>query len=269
MNTYMSDGTYSQSTMTGAGTPHEIDATATSVAVLEFLVEAEGHVGVSDVADELDISKSMAYNHLSTLRSQGLAVKRDRKYGPSMRLLALGWRSRETVLAFKKGRAAVENLAEAAGVVAGLFIMEERHGVPLYIERGTTDWEPPYTIGERMPLHVNAPGKAILASLPTEQLSDLLEELELEAKTDQTITDPDALESEIRHVRESVGVLSREEQYPGVISVGAPVNASKSKYHAALAIVGPADRLHGRYLEEDLVGQVVSTANELEVTLTD
>jgi hypothetical protein len=34
-------------------------------------------------------------------------------------------------------------------------------------------------------------------------------------------------------------------------------------------IEGPAERLHGRYFEEDLVGQVVSTVNAVEVALTE
>lgn len=269
MNSYMPRGNDLQSRMPGSGTSHEIDATATSVAVLEYLVETEGHAGVSEVARELDIPKSMAYNHISTLRSQGLIVKRDRKYAPSMRLLGLGERARAEIPAFTEGRAAIENLAEATGGVVELFVMEEQYGVPLYIEQRAADWEPPHRVGERMPLHVNAAGKAMLASLPAEELRELLDGLELAAMTDQTITDPDTLESEIRRMRESDGVVSREEQYPGVVSVAAAVNADESEYRAALAIVGPADRLHGRYLEEDLLGQVVSTANELEVALTD
>ena len=47
------------------------------------------------------------------------------------------------------------------------------------------------------------------------------------------------------------------------------IDADASVHTAAFAIVGPIERLHGRYFEEDLVGQVVSTANRIEVELTE
>ncbi|MFB6295591.1 MAG: IclR family transcriptional regulator [Halobacteriales archaeon] len=255
--------------MTTSDTYYEIDATATSIAVLEYLVESGTHVGVSEVAEELEISKSMAYNHLSTLRDLGLVAKRDRTYAPSMRLLTLGERTRDAIDVFEEGHTAIENLAEATGEVAGLFIMEEQYSVPVYIESGPVEWEPPHVVGERMPLHVSAAGKAILASLSSEQVGELLDGYELTARTDQTVTDADALMREISQARESGVLFCREEQYPGVVSVGTAIEAPDSPHHASIAVVGPAERFHGRYLEEDLVGQAVSTAKKIEVSLTD
>lgn len=249
--------------------PHEINATATSVSILEYLVASQGHVRVSEVARELEISKSMAYNHLSTLRSLELVVKRKRKYAPSIRLLTLGEGVREGIDVFEHGRPAVKNLAEATDEVSELFIREEQHGVPVCIEPGSSEWEPHHVVGERIQLHANAPGKAILASLPPNEVAELLETDRLNRETERTDTSVDALEAEISRARDN-GVLScRNEQNSDVVGVAAPIKLPGSRYNASIAIVGPVNRLHGRYLEEDLVGQVVSTASEIEVTLTD
>ncbi|MFB6202542.1 MAG: IclR family transcriptional regulator [Halorhabdus sp.] len=248
---------------------YEIDATGTSLDVLEHLVDVGEAVGVSELADELGISKSMVYNHLSTLRDRGYVVKRDRKYAPSLRLLSLGERVRRDSAIYRVGQPVVQNLADATGEAVELFVVEERYGVPIAIAGGSDDWLPPHICGERMPLHVNAAGKAILASLSDDRLVDLLADVELSPATERTITDRGGLKAEIGRIRDSNVAFCREEQYDGVVGVAAPIDRASSDRGAALMIEGPADRLHGRYFEEDLVGQVVSSVNEIEVALTE
>lgn len=248
---------------------YEIDATGTSLDVLEHLVEAGEAVGVSELADDLEISKSMVYNHVSTLRDRGYVVKRDRKYAPSLRMLSIGERTRRSSEIYRVGRPVVENLADATGEAVELFLMEEQYGVPIAIESGQGDWLPPHPCGERMPLHVNAAGKAILASLTDDRLVDILADLDLMSATESTITDRGGLKAEIGRIRDSNVAFCREEQYEGVVGVAAPIRREESARGAALMIEGPAERLHGRYFEEDLVGQVVSSVNEIEVALTE
>jgi DNA-binding IclR family transcriptional regulator len=249
--------------------PNGIDATATSIAVLEYLVGADGDVGVSQAAEELDIAKSMAYNHLSTLREAGYVVKRGRKYGPSMRSARLGEEIRRGIDVYERGRDYVGNLAEATDETAELCVMERDSAVPVAIVGGSGDWTSPHRVGERTPIHATAAGKAILASLAPDRLDGLFGNLPLTALTDRTITDRGTLLGEIDDIRDSGVSFCREEQYSGVVGVGAPIDAAESTHTAALAIVGRIERLHGRYFEEDLVGQVVSTANRIEVELTE
>jgi len=249
--------------------PNGINATATSIAVLEYLVGADGDVGVSQVAEGLDIAKSMAYNHLSTLREAGYVVKRGRKYGPSMRSARLGEEIRLGIDVYERGRDYVGNLAEATDETVELCVMERDSAVPVAIVGGSGDWTSPHRVGERTPIHATAAGKAILAALAPDRLDGLLGDLPLAPLTDRTITDRRTLLEEIDDIRDSGVSFCREEQYSGVVGVGAPIDAAESVHTAALAIVGPIERLHGRYFEEDLVGQVVSTANRIEVELTE
>ena len=249
--------------------PYAIEATQTSLRLLEHLVEAGEPVGVTRIATDLDLSKSVAHNHLSTLCNLEYVVKRDRKYQPALRPLALGERTRNATRVYEVGRSEIANLAEAAGEAVLLFVKEEKWGVPVCITCGSGSWTPPYCAGERMPLHVNAPGKAILASLPAEQVESVLDDGSLEAPTPQTITDPDELRRKLRKIRDDGVSFCREEQFSGIIGVGAPIESIGESRHAALAVVGPAERLNGRYLEEDLAGQVISTAKSIEVALTE
>ena len=249
--------------------PYKIEATGTSLRLLERLVEAAEPVGVTRLAADLGLSKSVAHNHLSTLRHLGYVVKRNRKYEPALRSLAQGERTRRAMRVYEVGREEVDNLAEATGEVVLLFVEEVERGVAVCISGRSEEWSPPYCAGERMPLHVNAPGKAILASLPEDRTASILAENTLEAPTDRTVTDSEKLGRRLRKVRDDGVSFCREEQFPGIIGVAAPIRAAGESRHAALGVVGPAERLNGRYLEEDLAGQVISTAKSIEVSLTE
>lgn len=118
------------------------------------------------------------------------------------------------------------------------------------------------------PLHVNAPGKAIVASLDSRRVADLLDERELVAPTAETLTDPDSLAVELENVRESAIAFCRGEQFEGVVGVAAPIGLDERGPAAAIGLCGPRERLAGRYLEEDITGQVISAAKSVQANLT-
>lgn len=248
--------------------PYAIEATQTSLRILEHLVDVEKPVGTTRIADDLDAPKSVVHNHLSTLERLEYVEKRDRKYRPTLRPLALGDRTRASMRVYRAGRREVDNLADATGEAVVLFVEEDGYGVPLHVSTGSEAWSPPYRVGERIPLHLTAPGKAILASVPMESAAEMLAEAPFETPTDHTIADPEELERQLRTVNDGQVWYSREEQFPGVIGVGASVRSGDDAPPAALGIVGPVDRFNGRYLEEDLSGQVISTANSISVALS-
>lgn len=247
---------------------YAVEATGTSLAILETLVEAAEPLGVTALAEEVDVAKSVVHNHLSTLRARGYVVKRDAQYEPSLRLLSLGERTRRSLSVYENARDAVDNLAAATGETSTLFIREENSAVPAYVAEPPTGWTPNYVAGDRMPLHVNAPGKCLLASMTDEELDATLEASSLERLTDATITDPSALRSERRRIRDDGIAFCRGEQYEGIVGVAAPIPSTSGCRTAALGVAGPVDRLNGRYLEEDITGQVLSTTKSVQVELT-
>lgn len=248
-------------------TSYTVGATRTSVELLELLVDADEPCGVTRLSHETGRSKSVVHNHLSTLRDLGLAVKRGRRYGASLGLLALGERVRSRMTSYTVGREHVENLAHATGEVATLFVEEEGRGVPLFVADGASDWTYTPVVGERIPLHVTAPGKAILATMDEERVAGIVDRYGLTAATESTITDPDVLTDQLRRIRDDGVSFCREEQFVDIVGVAAPIRAETTPQPLALGVVGPMDRLSGRYLEEDVTGQVLSTANAVQVEL--
>lgn len=247
-------------------TEYAIEATDTSLEILERLVE-DGPRGVTAIAEDLEMAKSAVHNHLSTLRARGYVVNRDGTYEASLGLLELGNRTRSNLDLYDV-RAKIDNLAAATGETTILVAEEAGHAAPVYISTTTDSWQPPFYEGERFPLHTNAAGKAILSTFPRTRVDDVLGAGELAAPTDRTVTDPDELIDQISRIRDDGIAFSKAEQYEGIVSVAAPLPQTGGVRPAAVTVAGSADTLHGRHLEEDVAGQVVSTTKAIHVELT-
>lgn len=248
--------------------PKTVDATVHSFQILHELVESDRPMGVTELADSVGLSKGVVYNHLGTLSQLGYVRKKDTRYSPSLQLLRLGEQTRTRYEAFTTARPRVDNLAKTTGEVATLFVEEDGRGICLHMAVGSNDWTPKYVCGEPLPLHAIAPGKAILASLQSDRVDEIVDQHGLPSLTDQTITDENALRSSIRNVQESDIAFSREEQSEGIIGVGTSFGLEKRAPTAAIGVCGPLDRLSGRYLKEDITGQMISTAKSIQVELT-
>jgi DNA-binding IclR family transcriptional regulator len=120
-----------------------------------------------------------------------------------------------------------------------------------------------------LPLHATSTGKCLAASLPDERLDELLADTTPEPFTEATITDSSALRTELQRVRDDGFAFCRGEHTEGVVGVAAPIPETDASRTAALGVCGPARSLSGRYLKEDITGQVLSTTKTIQVDLPD
>lgn len=252
----------------GGNETKRVQATVNSFRILERLLDAERPMGVTELSDAVGLSKGVVHTHLGTLSELGYVGKHERRYAPSLGLLELGEGARNRLSVFTEARHHVENLARVTGEVSTLFVEEGGLGVCVYTALGTEPWTPEYTCGSRMPLHVNAPGKAILASLDRDRVDDVIEEHGLTRMTTETVTIPETLDSELGTVREDGVAFCRGEQFSDVVGVATAIGGNERGPAAAVGVCGPSGELSGRYLEEDITGQVISAAKSIRVELT-
>ena len=96
--------------------------------------------------------------------------------------------------------------------------------------------------GRRLPVHCTATGKVFLAHLPP-TASDAIIAEGLPARTQATITDPQALRHELTLTRERGFGLAEQECEVGISAVAAPVWGREGEVVAALAVSAPSYRL--------------------------
>jgi DNA-binding IclR family transcriptional regulator len=149
---------------------------------------------------------------------------------PGLRLFELGQLVpargglRETALPF------MGDLYAATHEVVSLAVLDGTDTV--WIEQLSGRLAPPVPsrVGGRLPAHVTAAGKVLLAFGP-----GVVDELPLERHGPGTITDPGALREELSRIREQGVAINREESRRGILGVAAPVRRDGSVI-AALAI---------------------------------
>jgi DNA-binding IclR family transcriptional regulator len=117
-------------------------------------------------------------------------------------------------------------------------------------------------IGETLPLHCTAIGKAHLAFDAEEQLRSSLPE-QLQRYTDSTIVDRAALLGQLHAVARDGYSVDRGEYLEDVTSVAVPIRDYTRSVVGSLAVAGPAYRIPGERINAELAPLIVEAGREL------
>ncbi|HLM63831.1 MAG TPA: IclR family transcriptional regulator [Acidimicrobiales bacterium] len=194
-----------------------------ALAVLRCFETAAGELGVTDIAALTGLSVSTAHRLVRALCGGGLLTQdaRSERYQLGPALVVLGRRAEEH-LGYARALPTLEALAEATGESVNLGI---RSGSDVLVVLDVASPQPlrfAQALGSRVPLHVSAMGKCLLAFAPDPRRE--LEELPpLVRFTDRTLTDLAALAADLDRTRARGWALNDEERNLGVRAVAAPV----------------------------------------------
>lgn len=254
---------------TTSSSPRTLETVSRAFEVMQALRRLDG-AGVTELANHLDLSKSVVYNYLSTLREEKFVVKEDDTYRLSLQFLLIGEYVRNQNTLYRIGKSELDTLAAETGEFAHL--TTEQHGlsVNLYKVSGDKAVGDSYQVSKLQQadyLHFSATGKAILAHLPTERVDWIVDQYGLPAKTDETITDREALFAELEAVRERGYALNDEEEVTGLQAIGAPIRDKHDRVLGSVSVSGPVRRMKQPEYHDDIVEQVVNTANVIEVNV--
>lgn len=233
-----------------------------ALSVLHAFVTAGEDLGVSEIAQATGLSVSTAHRLTRALCAGGLLTQdlRSERYQLGPLLVVLG-RLAEERLGYGRALPDLRRLAADTGESVNLGILA---GADVLVVLDVTSTQPlrfDQALGSRVPAHTSAMGKCLLAFAATDVGAEVARLPELTGPTARTITDPDALRSEVEQVRARGWSLNDEERNPGVRAVGAPV-LHEGTAVAAVAVQGPAIRLTDASLEQ-LVATLTAAAAEL------
>jgi DNA-binding IclR family transcriptional regulator len=94
-----------------------------------------------------------------------------------------------------------------------------------------------------VPVHCSASGKLFLAGMTPAQRSDYWAMRHWRRFTPKTLTDPDALEEEIKQVKRQGFALDNEEFLPGLMCVAVLVPSTSGRSNLCVAVQAPIMRL--------------------------
>ncbi len=221
----------------------------------------DGPIGVTEVADRVDLPKSTVARLLASLADEDAVeqVPGGTSYRLGPRIVSLAAAVMPTRSMAALARSELVELAAAIGEASGLSIAD---GFSVqYIDQVDTsnpvqvrDWT-----GTRVPMHTVPSGQVLLASLGTAALGRYVAR-PLEAFTPLTITDAAALRRRLRDVVRDGYAWGREEFALGINSVAAPVAGQAGQPVAAVHVHGPSYRFPAPGSEDEVTRRVVAAA---------
>ncbi len=210
--------------------------------VIEAFGSDDVSLSLSDLATRSELPKSTVHRIAHRLIERGWLARVDERYALGIRLFELGQRVQlqrfdlhEIAMPF------MEDLYEATHEIVNLGVLDGCDVVYVAKIGGHRRVPIPTRLGGRLPGHCTALGKAMLAFAP-EDVRHALRSAELEARTSRSITDPSALESELRKVARERTAVDCEELIEGVVCVAAPVFRDDVAV-AAVSVTGPKARI--------------------------
>jgi DNA-binding IclR family transcriptional regulator len=230
--------------MSGPERRGTIQSVERAARILKALGAGTSRLGVTELAERLDLSKATVHAMLRTMERQEL-VEQDAetgKYrlGPAMLQLGNAFLDNHEL----RGRSLLwaDSLASRVGEAVRVGVM---HGPSVLIVHHV--FRPDNSVqilevGASIPWHACALGKAIVANVAPEVRSALLA-APLARLTGSTVTDPEALAAVLEDVAASGLALEDQEAIVGEAEIGAPVFDHLGHVAGAIAVTGSVERI--------------------------
>lgn len=236
------------------------ETTQRAIEILNFIKNENG-ARVSDLIAEFDVSKSSMYVHLNTLAEEGLIVRENGQYwvGARFRSFSVAATNRKpsyNIVLNKMSELEDEVDAEVE------FLVEESGRINVMYHSENVSHN-----RIRLHAHNTAAGKAILAELPDQRVTEILDQHGLPNETENSITDRDRLFSELAEVSEKGYAYNDQECFDGYHGIGAAVTGIDGSILGAITIGGPVYRIPEDRLKHDTADLLLDAVSEVESSI--
>jgi IclR family KDG regulon transcriptional repressor len=255
--------------MKKAKSDYLIQSVSRALDILEAFTAVEGVLGVTELSRRLKLHKNNVFRLLATLETRGY-VEQDKDSGN----YRLGMKTFEVASIFthhlglvRQARSALEQLAHETGEAAYLGVLDGPWVVGVDMVDTTQPVRVVPHLGQRLPAHAAALGKAQLAFRSREEREDMWKRAAPVSLTGRTLAEPSRLADELARAAERDWALEDEELEPGVRGLAAPIRDYARRVVGAIGVRGPAFRLSLERLESELAPRVRAAARDVSKRL--
>ncbi|BCT74543.1 IclR family transcriptional regulator [Sinomonas cyclohexanicum] len=245
----------------------KVPAAESTLRILRLLASRRGPQPASAIAAQLGLPRSTVYHLLAVMEENGFVMHlvEEQRFGLGIAAFELSSAySRQEPLS-RLGRPVLAALVDAIGESAHLAVLHGRDVYYIVEERAKNRPSLVTDVGVRLPSHLTASGRAILAALPKSQVRALYPNAAaFTSRTEEgeQIRSYSALQSELDQVRQRGYATEDGEVTGGLASVAAAVLDHTGWPAAAVAVTFEGERV-GAERREELSKRVAKTAAEL------
>jgi IclR family transcriptional regulator, KDG regulon repressor len=233
-----------------------------AIDVLEAVALADDELGVTQIAERLNMTKGSVHRHLQTLVERGYLAQNSTtsRYaiGPKSRLLARHAPDADLVYL---AEGPMRQLRDALGHPVVLSEMTPRGALVLHKLSSTAPIEIGVRPGSELTFHASAQGKVMLAFAPYPLQARVLAR-PLQRFTDKTIVSVRRIEKDLLEVARLGFASAPEEAMLGLNAVAAPIFDAHDACIATVAIVASIQFLPEKPRPSD-VAQLIEAARQI------
>lgn len=233
--------------------------------VIGLLAGSENPMSLAEILAKLSIPRQSLIRILNTLCDRGVVERTGQRgfYRLGMKLLYFGDRLQDKIKLRSIGRPPMMDLAEKTRKTVELSALDRDQLVLIEQVEGSEGIRLYSRVGSAYPyFHAVAAGKIYLANMTPEKRHKVLATIGLPPVTENTITDPDVLEEEIRRIQEKGYAFEDQELRDGVRRLVAPIYDHENRLAGCVGVAATIFSLEMDQ-KEDLAAQVIETAQRI------
>lgn len=204
----------------------QVPAAKNVLSVLRYIAAQAGPVGAAAIARDVDLPRSTTYHLLTALIEDGFVVHlpEERKYALGVTAHELGTGYTRQVPLQRLARFPIAQLVERTKRTAHLAVMHGREVIYVIEERAKRQSTLVTNPGVRLPAHLTASGRAMLAAMTPDQLTALYPGPEaFPTRYESGVHSVSALNELLGRIRERGFSWEEDEVTDGFSSIAVPV----------------------------------------------
>ena len=216
-----------------------------TMVILELLSDHHDGLTAAEIGRLTDIPQNSVFRIMQTLHARGYVTRReeDKRFILTSRLFELTHPRVGAKSLAIEAYDALCSLRDQTGETAQLLVRAAWKGVVLEQVAGHHTVKVLGEVAIRVPLYSCAPGKAMLAWLPDDELNRFFDEVELKQFTSTTRATRKALLADLIETRDRGYAIDRSEGLESIHCTAAPILNSRGYPIASITIVGPRFRV--------------------------
>jgi len=249
---------------------YHVESLERGLSVLEFIGRLRRPVRLAEIVENLGINWTSATRMCSTLIALEFLRKDSvKQYHLTPKVLTLGYAALQGLKWNQIVEMILLNLHKDIKQTVNMGILSGNH--VLYLCRLRTNKYLPYDlqVGEMLPLHCTALGKALLAFSHPDSIANFWETIELKVMGPRTVTKVNSLKKQIEEIRRKGYSINDEELTPNVLAVGCPVLDQQGFALMAINVTVKKSEFPIKELLSDITPKLISKAEEISNALKD
>jgi IclR family transcriptional regulator, pca regulon regulatory protein len=242
-------------------------STVKSFAVLELLGRSPSPLSLAEIARASNLHRTTAARFVATLIELGYVERSaDGRHRLTARVLDLSSMYFNTTVLPNYAMPHLERFCHETGMSTSLAILDRTDVVytARVSERRTLSTA--VHIGSRLPAHATAIGKVLLSFLAPADLRGRYAGIDLQGRTNRTITDVDELVGAVAEVRRQGFSLSEEECEIGVRAIAAPLLNPVGELVAAVSVSSRTEERSRMDFLEEILPRFLRTADDITLS---